>query len=453
MDPWHIGARLRYWRKQRGLSTRELADLIGRSASWVQMAEERRRSPYNILDLVNIAVALRLDLGVFVTTPVPGIPDADQRAMLALLRQAFAGREPRAALRELAQSPQAADAEDLMLVVGPGGLRVVNRREALRAGGLAAITLTGSVGWLYGQETRVALAEGGTISMSGARSLRNIVTAYRSLDDDIGGQALRPGIASQLRFVEALKGCGKTDKVEQELGRIAGELEQLAGWLAHDSGDFDQAAGYYRRALVTSRRLGDHALSAYTLGWVSLLAGDTGRKTTEYAEDGVGYAKRTGSRRLVASLLLRSAWANAHAGNVHAVNANIDAAHAALAEVGKGEDPSFIYWMDQTSLDENTGRAFMVLNRPKQAAPFLRQALANCPDHTRRVAAVNGDLALCLAQAGEVSEAARIGIEADRLRQQCPSERLRRQLVELRGLLRDLRDPAAVELRERLVTA
>jgi transcriptional regulator with XRE-family HTH domain len=136
LDPWHIGARMRYWRRQRGLSTRQLADLVGRSPSWVSMAEEGRRSPYNLFDLVNLAVALRLDLGELVTTPVPGIPDADQRAMLALLRQAFAGRDPKAALAELARSPQAADAEDLLLVVvGPGGLRVANRRERYRRNG------------------------------------------------------------------------------------------------------------------------------------------------------------------------------------------------------------------------------------------------------------------------------------------------------------------------------
>ncbi len=95
MDPWHIGPRLRYWRTQRGLSTRVFADLIAKSPSWVQMVEQGRRSPYNILDLVNIAVALQLDLGVFLTSSVPGIPNGDQQAMLSLLKRAFAGREPK----------------------------------------------------------------------------------------------------------------------------------------------------------------------------------------------------------------------------------------------------------------------------------------------------------------------------------------------------------------------
>jgi transcriptional regulator with XRE-family HTH domain len=455
MDPWHIGPRLRYWRKRRGLSIRVFADLIASSPSWVHAVEKGSRSAYDILDLARIAVALQLDLGVFLTEPVPGVPDADQQAMLSLLKRAFAGRDPKDGLADLARIAKGADAEDdLMLIVEPGGrLSLVNRREALRTGGVVGISLAGSLGWLYGQEARAAMAGTGTISLSGARSLGAIVTAYRSLNDEIGGEALRPGIASQLRFVEALKGSGKTDEVERELGRIAGELEQLAGWLAHDSGDFEQAAGYYRKALVTSRRLGDHALSAHTLGWISLLAGDTGNKTTQYTEDGVRYARRTGSRRLVASLLLRSALANAHAGNADAVNADIDAARSALSEVGRGEDPSFIYWMDQVELDWQAGWAFATLNKPKHAVALLRDALKHGPERAKGVAFANGSLAVALAQQGEVSEAARVGIEADRLRQQCPSERLWRQLLQLRGMLRDSRDPAVVELRERLAAA
>jgi transcriptional regulator with XRE-family HTH domain len=148
MDPWHIGPRLRYWRTQRGLSTRVLADLIARSPSWVQMVEQGRRSPYNILDLANIAVALQLDLGVFLTESVPGVPDADQQAMLSLLKRAFAGRDPKDGLADLARIADAADAEDdLMLIVEPGGrLGLVNRREALKTGGVVGISLAGSLG-------------------------------------------------------------------------------------------------------------------------------------------------------------------------------------------------------------------------------------------------------------------------------------------------------------------
>jgi len=426
------------------------------------MVEQGRRSPYNILDLANIAVALQLDLGVFITSPVPGIPDGDQQAMLSLLKRAFAGRDPRDGLADLARIADSADAEDdLMLIVEPGGrLSFVNRREALKTGGVMGISLAGSLGWLYQEEARAAMAGTGTISRTGTGSLRAIVTAYRSLDDEIGPAPLRAGVASHLQVVEGLRGAGKTEEVERDLGRIAGELEQLSGWLAQDSGDRRAARTYYRKALATARRVGDRTLAAYTLGWMSVLEGDLRRPTdaVTYADAGVEEARCSESHRLTAALLVRSARANGQAGDGDAVKERIDAARGELARAAdsKSESPSFIYWFDEPELEPQAGKAFVFLSAPREAEPLLRMRVASLkgrPDLVKFHASTNGDLALCLAQAEEVPEAARIGIEVDQLREQCPSEWVRRQLLQLRGMLHDSRDPAAVELRERLVAA
>ncbi len=460
MDPWHIGPKLRYWREQRGLSIRVFADLIASSPSWVHAVEKGSRSAYDILDLARIAVALRLDLGVFLTEPVPGVPDADQQAMLSLLKRAFAGRDPKDGLADLARIADGADTwDDLMLIVEPGGrLRLVNRREALRTGGVVGISLAGSLGWLYQEEARAAMAGTGTISLTGARSLAAIVTAYRSLDDEIGPAPLRAGVASHLQVVEGLRGAGKTEQVERELGRIAGELEQLSGWLAQNSGDQRAARTWYRKALATARRVGDRALAAYTLNFMSVLERDQERveEAVGCADAGVEAARRSGSRRLAAMVLLQSAQAKGQAGDADAVRARIDAARQELRDADRGQDPPFIYWFDEPELAGLAGRAFVFLGAPRVAEPLLRTrvaSLAGRPDLVGFHATTNGDLALCLAQAGEVPEAARLGIEVDRLRAQRPSEWHRRQLLRLRGMLRDSRDPAVVELRERLVAA
>src|SRR6266536_4935061 len=376
MDPWHIGPKLRYWREQRGLSIRVFADLIASSPSWVHAVEKGSRSAYDILDLARIAVALRLDLGVFLTEPVPGVPDADQQAMLSLLKRAFAGRDPKDGLADLARIADGADTwDDLMLIVEPGGrLRLVNRREALRTGGVVGISLAGSLGWLYQEEARAAMAGTGTISLTGARSLAAIVTAYRSLDDEIGPAPLRAGGASHLQVVEGLRGAGKTEQVERELCRIAGELEQLSGWLAHDSGDSRAARTHYRKALVTARRVGDSTLAAYTLAWMSGLEGDLRhpKDAVGCADAGVEEARRAGSRRLTAALLLRSARANAQAGDGDAARARIDAAREELRDVAMGEDPAFIDWFDEAELGAQAGTALVFLGTPREAEPLLR---------------------------------------------------------------------------------
>ena len=261
-------------------------------------------------------------------------------------------------------------------------------------------------------------------------------------------------------MVEGLRGAGKTEQVERELGRIAGELEQLSGWLAHNSGDQRAARTWYRKALATARRVGDGTLAAYTLSFMSVLASDEQRpsQAVGYADAGLQHARRTGSQRLIAALWLRVARATAQAGNADEVKASIDRARAKLelAEDGKGEDPSYVYWFTPFQLNGEAGKALVLLEAPQDAEPLLRDTAATLrqrPELVRLLATTNGSLALCLAQAQEIPEAARIGIEVDRLREQCPSEWVRRQLLQLRGMLHDSHDPAAVELRERLVAA
>jgi hypothetical protein len=193
---------------------------------------------------------------------------------------------------------------------------------------------------------------------------------------------------------------------------------------------------------------------------MSVLEGDLRRPrdAVTYADAGAEAAQRSGSHRLAAMLLSQSAQANGQAGDGVATQARIDSARGemALAQDGAGEDPPFIYWFDSGSLDAQAGKAFVLLQAPRKAEPLLRArvaSLAGRPDLVSFHATANGDLALCLAQTDEIPEAARIGIEVDRLRQQRPSEWHRRQLLQLRGMLRDSRDPAAVELRERLMAA
>src|SRR6266540_1758554 len=81
---------------------RTFAELVGRSRSWVEMAETGHRVPYNVLDLVSVARALRVDLAAFLCDPIPDLPDGEQQQLLATLRDASMGDDPRAGLARLA---------------------------------------------------------------------------------------------------------------------------------------------------------------------------------------------------------------------------------------------------------------------------------------------------------------------------------------------------------------
>ncbi len=450
-DPWSIGPRIRHWRTARGMSRRTLAGLLGRSESWLEMAEIGKRAPYRLDDLIDIARALRVDLGRLLGEPAPGIEDDEQQQLLALLRGAFAGREPIAALAALARITGPVEpGDELMLVVEAGGaIRLVNRREMFKTGGaLVGVSLAGSVGWL----DRDGELTGATISLQGAERLGLIVAEFRCLDDEVGPGPLRTGVASHLGIVEGLRGWGADDRVERELGRIAAELEQLGGYLAYNAGRRRQAVDLLRKAHATARRVQDDQLAAYVLGWVSVAAGEARPgEAVAHADSGLDHARKAGPRRLVAALCLRSARAHALVGDVGRVKARIDEARKAFAE--DPEDPAWLYWLDRGELDAQAARAYVILERPRDAEPLSRDALGRLDaGQVQQAGLRQTSLARTLAFAGQVEEAAVVGLDAYRSYQRCPADWTRRNLRELAPLLRDSRDPAVVELRERLAT-
>lgn len=448
-DPWSIGPRIRHWRTARGMSRRTLAGLLGRSESWLEMAEIGKRAPYRLDDLVDIARALRVDLGRLLGEPSPGINDGEQQQLLSLLRDAFAGREPIAALAALARIAGSVEPEEeLMLVVQAGGaIRLVNRREMLKTGGaLVGISLASSVGWMDGDEG----ITGATISLQGAERLGVIVAEFRRLDDEVGPGPLRAGVASHLGIVEGLRGWGADGRVEQALGRVAAELEQLGGYFAYNAGQRRQAVNLFRKAHATARRVQDDRFAAYVLGWLSVAAGDARpAEAVAHADAGLDHAYKAGPRRLLAALCLRSARAHALVGDVGQVKARIEQARTAFAE--DPEDPSWLYWLDRGELDAQAASAYVILERPQDAEPLSRDALSRLDaGQVQQAGLRQTSLARTLASAGRVEEAAVVGLDAYRSYQRCPADWTRRNLRELRPLLSDSRDQNVVELRERL---
>ena len=66
MDDSELGARIAYWREQRGVTQRLLADRIGRSKSWIEKVEAGKRSASRLPVLLTICGELRIDLPVLI---------------------------------------------------------------------------------------------------------------------------------------------------------------------------------------------------------------------------------------------------------------------------------------------------------------------------------------------------------------------------------------------------
>ncbi|MYZ41339.1 tetratricopeptide repeat protein, partial [Streptomyces sp. SID4917] len=92
--------------------------------------------------------------------------------------------------------------------------------------------------------------------------------------DGLYRQATRP-----LRVAYALLDAGATTRqtTADRLHSGAGELSISVGWLAHDSGRFEDARSHYVEALATARVAADPALEAHAFCNMSFLARDSGR--------------------------------------------------------------------------------------------------------------------------------------------------------------------------------
>lgn len=156
------------------------------------------------------------------------------------------------------------------------------------------------------------------------RAVEKAVRQIRLLDDRHGGDGLYRRASQPLRAAYALLDSGTATRrsTADRLHAGAGELAISVGWLAHDSGRFDDARSHYAEALATARVAGDPALEAHAFCNASFLARDMGRprESVRAAEAGQRAAQPLGSPRLLALLALREAGAGPGSGTVPAAS-------------------------------------------------------------------------------------------------------------------------------------
>ncbi|HWU05197.1 MAG TPA: tetratricopeptide repeat protein, partial [Streptomyces sp.] len=110
-------------------------------------------------------------------------------------------------------------------------------------------------------------------------AVEKAVRRIRLLDDRHGADGLYRQASQPLRAAYALLDAGTTTRrsTADRLHAGAGELAISVGWLAHDSGRFDDARSHYAEALATARLAGDAGLEAHAFCNASFLARDMGR--------------------------------------------------------------------------------------------------------------------------------------------------------------------------------
>ncbi|MFV0135830.1 hypothetical protein ACLGIH_21880 [Streptomyces sp. HMX87] len=267
---------------------------------------------------------------------------------------------------------------------------------------------------------------------SDAGALEEAVRRIRLLDDRHGADGLYRRAAAPLRTAYALLDAGATRQTTADrLYSGAGELAISVGWLAHDSGRFDDARSHYAEALATARMNGDPGLEAHAFCNTAFLARDAGRprEAVRAAQAAQRAARPLGSARLMSLLALREAggWAGLadRAGCAQAL-----ARAQALFERGPSDaDPEWMSFYGEAELEGLEAQCWSTLGDWPRAARHARRAAdLQDPHFTRNIALYSAELADDLARGGRPDEAAAAGMRVLDLLGEVQSSRVQTML-------------------------
>ncbi|MDQ0748683.1 tetratricopeptide (TPR) repeat protein [Streptomyces africanus] len=268
---------------------------------------------------------------------------------------------------------------------------------------------------------------------SDAGALEEAVRRIRLLDDRHGADGLYRRAAAPLRAAYALLDAGTTRQTTADrLYSGAGELAISVGWLAHDSGRFDDARSHYAEALATARMTADPGLEAHAFCNTAFLARDAGRprEAVRAAQAAQRVARPVGSARLMSLLALREA--GGWAGLADRVGCEQALARAqALFERGPSDaDPEWMSFYGEAELEGLEAQCWSTLGDWRRAARHARRAAElQDPHFTRNIALYTAELADDLARGGRPDEAAVAGMRVLDLLEEVQSSRIQTMLA------------------------
>ncbi|MGP4047479.1 hypothetical protein [Streptomyces sp. 2A115] len=266
-----------------------------------------------------------------------------------------------------------------------------------------------------------------------AGALEEAVRKIRLLDDRHGADGLYRRAAAPLRAAYALLDAGATRQATADrLHAGAGELAISVGWLAHDSGRFDDARSHYAEALATARVAGTPALEAHAFCNTSFLARDAGRprEAVRAAQAAQHAARPLGSARLMSLLSLREAGGWAGLADRTGCEQALTRAQALYGRGPCDADPEWMSFYGDAELAGLEAQCWSMLGDWSRAAHQARRAARlQDPHFTRNIALYTAELADDLARAGHPDEAAAAGLRVLDLLDEVQSSRVQTMLA------------------------
>ncbi|MGW7273039.1 tetratricopeptide repeat protein [Streptomyces sp. NPDC054864] len=312
----------------------------------------------------------------------------------------------------------------------------VRRRAFMSGTATVAAASLGPFGLAEPSPAEATAQVGGRGGEAEASAVEEAVRRIRLLDDRHGADGLYRRAAAPLRTAYALLDAGTTRQtMADRLYTGAGELSISVGWLAHDSGRFDDARSHYAEALATARMAGDPALEAHAFCNTAFLARDAGRprEAVRAAQAATRAARHLSSPRLLSLLALREAGGWAGLGDRAGCERSLSRAHALFDRGPTDADPEWMTFYGPGELEVLEAQCWSALGDWERAARHARRAAgiasAQTPQFTRNIALYTAQLADDLARAGRPDEAATAGMRVLGLLDEVQSSRIQSMLA------------------------
>ena len=266
-----------------------------------------------------------------------------------------------------------------------------------------------------------------------AAALEEAVRRIRLLDDRHGADGLYRRAAAPLRAAYALLDAGATRQTTAErLHSGAGELAISVGWLAHDSGRFDDARSHYAEALATARMTGDPGLEAHAFCNRAFRARDAGRprEAVRAAQAAQRVARALCSPRLMSLLALREAGGWAGLADRTGCEQALARAQALFERGHSDDDPEWMSFYGEAELEGLEAQCWSTLGDWRRASRHARRAAhLQDPHFSRNIALYTAELADDLAREGRPDEAAAAALRVLDLLTQVQSSRIQTMLA------------------------
>lgn len=297
-------------------------------------------------------------------------------------------------------------------------------------------------------------AAGRRVGASTAADLADRAHGLRLADDFIaGGDLLAPALRELDGAVRLYRETSHSEETGRSMLASIGEIAQIAGWIASDAGQHDQAERVYRLGVSAAREAGDLTLVGNLAGSLAYQLSNIGHESDalSLARAALDEAGPNAPGKTRALFLDRVAWAHTKAGDAQPAMRALAEAHEALDAEDGQEPPDWAYWVSPEELDVMDARVYTELRKPLRAVPLLQEVLGRYDStHTRELALYLSWLVVALVDANEPEEAAKAARRMLDLATDFASDRTARRARVVLSKLEPYRD--VPEVREVLAT-